>query len=182
MTGSINRNNDGFTLIEIIAVLLLMSIIAATVLGRSINTAQTDLSAQVDKVRTHYRYIHSMAMKYGDQVWGIRCKNIVGQNMYWGFRLDIPVDNPVLDPDNVANQIRLPGETDLQVNLTQKGVAMTPFTIFFDRYGRPYTSYTDDTTNTPLPHPWPPIDIWSLASDPPPAQSFVVTAETGHIQ
>jgi prepilin-type N-terminal cleavage/methylation domain-containing protein len=182
MIGPINRNKDGFTLIEIIAVLLLMSIIAATVLGRSINTAQTDLSSQMDKVRTHFRYIHSMAMKYGDQAWGFRCANIAGQNEYWGFRLDIPVGNPVLDPNNPANQIRLPGETNLRVNLTQNGVAMTPFTIFFDRFGRPFTSYTDDITNTPLPNPWPPIAIWSLASDPPPARSFLITPETGLIQ
>ncbi|MGD8523558.1 MAG: prepilin-type N-terminal cleavage/methylation domain-containing protein [Desulfobacterales bacterium] len=182
MIGPINRNNDGFTLIEIIAVLLLMSIIAATVLGRSINTAQTDLTSQMDKVRTHFRYIHSMAMKYGDQVWGIRCSNVLGQNLYWGFRLNIPVGNPLLDPDDSVNMVRFPGETQDWVNLTQNGVAMTPFTIFFDRYGRPYTSYIDVITNTPLPNPWPPIDIWSLASDPPPPGSFVVTAETGLIQ
>jgi prepilin-type N-terminal cleavage/methylation domain-containing protein len=182
MTGPLNRNNDGFTLIEIIAVLLLMSIIAATVLGRAINTAQTDLASQMDKVRTHFRFVHSMAMKYGDQVWGVRCANNAGQNEYWGFRLDIPVGNPALDPDNSANQIRLPGETNLKVNLTQNGVEMTPFTIFFDRYGRPYTSYTDDITNTPLPNPWPPIGIWSLANDPPPARSFLITPETGLIQ
>jgi hypothetical protein len=135
----------------------------------------------MDKVRTHFRYIHSMAMKYGDQAWGFRCANIAGQNEYWGFRLDIPVGNPVLDPNNPANQIRLPGETNLRVNLTQNGVAMTPFTIFFDRFGRPFTSYTDDITNTPLPNPTA-YSIWSLASAPPPARSFLVTPETGLIQ
>jgi hypothetical protein len=27
---------------------------------------------------------------------------------------------------------------------------MSDFTLFFDRFGRPYTAYTDETTNVPL--------------------------------
>lgn len=39
----------GFTIVEIIVVLLLMSILAATVLGRSVTTAGVNLSAAADK-------------------------------------------------------------------------------------------------------------------------------------
>ncbi len=152
MNGALKPNDGGFTLVEIIAVLLLMSIIAATVLGRAINTQQIDLAGQTDKIRNHYRYAHSMAMKYGDTVWGFRCDND-NPREYWIFRLSVPIADPVNDPNLPANQIRLPGETELKVNLTQKGVAMDKFTIFFDKYGRPYDSYTDETINTPRENP-----------------------------
>jgi prepilin-type N-terminal cleavage/methylation domain-containing protein len=173
------RYDFGFTLIEIIAVLLLMSIIAATVLGRSINTENIDLAAQMDKVRNHYRYAHSMAMKYGDAVWGFRCAND-NPREYWIFRLDPPVADPVNDPNLPGNQVQLPGETDLKVNLTSKGVSMVKFTIFFDRFGRPYLSYNDETTNTPLPNPLS-ISIFTTSADPI-VRSFLLTPETGLIQ
>jgi prepilin-type N-terminal cleavage/methylation domain-containing protein len=40
------RNQQGFTLVEITAVLVLMAIISAYVIGRSVNTEQIDLAAQ----------------------------------------------------------------------------------------------------------------------------------------
>ncbi len=149
MRGVMKRNDGGFTIVEIIAVLLLMSIIAATVLGRGINTEQIDLAAQVDKIQNHFRYAQSMAMKNGDQVWGFRCAD-GPPNEYWIFRLDLPVGDPVNDPDVAGNQVQLPGENNVKVSLTQTGVIMDAFTIFFDKYGIPYSSYTDESINTPL--------------------------------
>ncbi len=174
------RNDSGFTLIEIITVLILLSIIAATVLGRSINTENTDLAAQIERVKNHFRFAQSMAMKYGDKVWGFRCADVAGSRSYWIFRLDIPVADTVNDPDVPANQVRLPGESELTVNLAQKKIIMDTFTVFLDRYGRPYTSYTDETTNTPLPDPYPPITISVLDGNP--SGALQIMPETGMIR
>jgi MSHA pilin protein MshC len=79
------RRPAGFTIIEMIVVLLLMSIIAATVLGRAITSTDLDLNAQTDKIRNHLRYAQSMAVKSAYDaypVWGI--KSAGGQ--YWLFR------------------------------------------------------------------------------------------------
>jgi prepilin-type N-terminal cleavage/methylation domain-containing protein len=163
------QNEGGFTLIEIIAVLMLMSIIAATVLGRGINTDQIDLAAQMDKIRNHFRYAQSMAMKNGDQVWGFRCAS-GPPHEYWIFRGN--------DPDVVGNQVQLPGENTLKVSLNQ--AVVTPaigFTIFFDKYGIPYSSYTDEITNTPLAG-FLNINI-SAGSH---SRSFKISPETGLIQ
>jgi len=84
------RYESGFTIVEIIAVLLLLSIIAATVMGRSISTKNIDLTAQMDRVRNHFRYAHSMAMKHGDAVWGFKCDGDAPRE-YWVFRLDPPI-------------------------------------------------------------------------------------------
>jgi prepilin-type N-terminal cleavage/methylation domain-containing protein len=144
------RKNGGFTLIEIISVLLLMSIIAATVLGRGINTAQIDLAAQMDEIRNHFRYAQSMAMKNGDQIWGFRC--IAGPpSEYFIFRLDVPIADPVNDPDTPANQVQLPGEDNVKIALGSAGITFgADTTIFFDKFGIPYTSYRDESTNAPL--------------------------------
>jgi len=133
------RNNHGFTFIEIIAVLVIMSIIAAGILVRTINTDQMDLMAQVAKIRNHIRYAQAMAMKRSDKNWGIKCD---GSNAYWFFE--------GTNPDDSANQLPFPGEISSQILLADINVAMNGFELYFDKYGRPYTAYTDETINTPV--------------------------------
>jgi prepilin-type N-terminal cleavage/methylation domain-containing protein len=141
------RNQQGFTLIEITAVLVMMAIISAYVIGRSVNTESIDLAAQVDRIRNQIRYAQAAAMKQYDEtlkVWGLKCN--ADPHEYWLFQGQ--------NPDNVAEQKNLPGESDLKISLADRGVgSMTPFTLFFDRFGRPYTAYTDETTNVPLGNP-----------------------------
>jgi prepilin-type N-terminal cleavage/methylation domain-containing protein len=120
------RNNHGFTLIEIIAVLVLMSIIAASVLIRGMNTDQIDMMAQAAKIRNHIRYAQAMAMKRSDTNWGIKCDG----NAYWFFK--------GTDPDDSANQLSLPGEKSSQILLSDINVTMDGFTLLFDQYGIPY--------------------------------------------
>jgi prepilin-type N-terminal cleavage/methylation domain-containing protein len=141
------RNQQGFTLIEITAVLVLMAIISAYVIGRSVSTEQIDLAAQTDKIRNQIRYTQAAAMKQYDEtlkVWGLKCN--ASPNQYWLFEGQ--------NPDDVSKQQNFPGEQNLKISLAGLNVdSMTPFTLFFDRFGRPYTAYTDETTNIPLANP-----------------------------
>ena len=132
------RNNHGFTLIEMVTVLVLMSIIAAGVLARSLDTDQIDQAAQVAKIRNHIRYAQATAMKRSDKIWGIKCDG----SAYWFFE--------GTNPDDSASQLPLPGETGPQILLADINVTMSGFELYFDEYGRPYTAYTDATTNTPV--------------------------------
>ena len=60
------RRSSGFTIVEIIVVLLLMSILAATLLGRSVTTSDLDLNSATDKIRNQLRFAQAEAMKrYG---------------------------------------------------------------------------------------------------------------------
>jgi len=59
-------------MIEMVVVLLLMGIIAATVLGRSIATSDIDLNSETDKIRNHLRFAQAEAMKRSNTVWGIK--------------------------------------------------------------------------------------------------------------
>ena len=128
------RNQHGFTLVEITVVLVLMAIISAYVIGRSINTEQIDLAAQTDKIRVQIRYAQAMAMKRSDAIWGITCDT----NQYWLFQT------------NIGTPELLPGEQNAQITLSDLGVNMSAFTLFFDRIGKPYSAYTDEATNEPL--------------------------------
>ena len=99
------RNDHGFTLIEIVVVMVLISIIATAVFARSITTDQINFVGQVDKIRNQIRYAQSMAMKR-DGVWGIRCFE---NNSYWLFKGYKAAD--------VATAINLPGEKNDQIVL-----------------------------------------------------------------
>jgi type II secretory pathway pseudopilin PulG len=135
-------------LVEITAVLVLMAIISAYVIGRSVNTEQIDLAAQTDRIRNQIRYTQAAAMKQYDKtlkVWGLKC-NAGPPNQYWLFEGQ--------NPDDVSKQKNFPGEQNIKVSLADRGVSsMTAFTLFFDRFGRPFTAYTDETTNVPLANP-----------------------------
>jgi prepilin-type N-terminal cleavage/methylation domain-containing protein len=135
----VNRAS-GFSLIEIVVVLLLMGILAATILGRSITTSNLDLNSATDKVRNQLRFAQAEAMKRSDTPWGITSSG----NEYWLFR------------NTTANEVRVPGgdypgagNRINEANLGA-GVTVSDFTVYFDRIGKPYTAYTNPTVNTPL--------------------------------
>lgn len=161
------RNNHGFTFIEMIVVLVLMSIIAASVLVRGMDTDQIDLMAQVAKIRNHIRYAQAMAMKRSDKNWGIKCDG----NAYWFFE--------GTNPDDSASQLPLPGEKSSQILLADIDVTVDGFELYFDKYGRPYTAYTDETSNTPVSAGNPLAITISAGSG---SVTLSITPETGLIQ
>lgn len=159
------RDHRGFTLIEIIAALIILGIVAAVAISRVIGTSETSRVAQESVIKNHIRYAQSMAMKRG-AVWGIKCD---GPD-YWLFRTNLP--------DTEANQIVLPNEEGVKVTLANKNVSMTAFTVFFDANGRPYTDYTDATTNTPVSTPLS-ITVNSIPAGS--SGTFAIAPETGFI-
>jgi len=161
-------DQHGFTLIEIIAVLLIVGILAAFIISVVMDTSSTDRIAQVSVIKNHIRYAQASAMKQGN-IWGIKCDG----TDYWMF-----VTN---DPDNAANQRTLPGEENLKVTLADKKITMNVYTLFFDAHGRPYTAYTDAITNTPVSTANP--LLITIDSDPATgAVTFGITPETGFMQ
>ena len=142
------RRPSGFTIVEIIVVLLLMSILAATVIGRSITTSNLDLNSATDKIRIQLHFAQSQAMKRAYEtypVWGIKSSG----TQYWLFR--------GMNPDLPANEFRVPGGdypgASNRINEADIGATVSDFTVFFDRIGKPYTvytSYTNPNANTPL--------------------------------
>jgi prepilin-type N-terminal cleavage/methylation domain-containing protein len=139
------RRPTGFSILELVVVLMLMSIVAAVIVGRTVTTANLELNAATDQVRNHLRYAQAEAMKRRE-VWGIKSVASAGGGQYWLFR--------GTNPDLAANEVRLPGVqyigTSNKVTDAQLNAAASSFTLFFDRIGKPYTAYTSATSNTPL--------------------------------
>jgi len=120
-------NDHGFTLIEIVVVLVLISIVATTVFTRSITADELNLVSRAEKIQAHIRYAQSMAMK-GNDVWGIYCFG----NKYSLFK------------ENFLLKVKLPGENSDEIDLNGSGVNIPNFPLFFDNFGRPYFVYPSD--------------------------------------
>jgi prepilin-type N-terminal cleavage/methylation domain-containing protein len=165
------RERRGFTLMEILAILIIIGIVAAVIINRVIGSSETSRATQESVIKNHIRYAQSMAMKQGT-VWGIKCDGVD----YWLFRTN--------DPDTADNQIVLPDENNAKVTLANKNVTMTalamPLTVFFDANGRPYTAYTDAAVNTPVGAPLS-ITVDSIPAGGATPPAFNVTPETGFI-
>lgn len=117
----------GFTLVEVIAVVVVMGILAAMVAPRFI---LTDLSAGqlATLVRGHMRYAQLRAMD-NEAIWGIRYT--AATNTYTLFEM----------VGNTETQRAFPGDTDIGVVLTDEGFTIPTgdFIFSFDRRGQPYT-------------------------------------------
>ena len=64
------KNNGGFTLIEVIAVLIILAIVTAVAVTRGMST-QNDLIPQADTVKTHLRFAQLKALGDDVNTWGI---------------------------------------------------------------------------------------------------------------
>ncbi len=162
------RKSEGFTLIEVIVVLVIVGILTALILPRFSSTSQFDLASNADVIRNHLFYAQGMAMKRGI-VGGIKCDG----SSYWLFKTNAP--------DDPANQILLPGEDTVKVPLSTTRATLTAFTLFFDFAGRPYTAYTDASANTPVSAGNPLVITVGSTSDSATA-NITITPETGFIQ
>lgn len=157
---SIQRRQHGFTLVEITVVLVLMAIISAYVIGRSVTTDQVDVVGVSDRIRNQIRYAQSSAMKQSHRVWGFKLDS--GTNRYWLFSIapdlevgDIEPDIEAGEEDLAANRRAFPGEDSDFVTFAElelDNVTPPSFTVFFNRIGKPYNAYfkENDTNNVPL--------------------------------
>ena len=86
--------------------------------------------------------------------------------MYWLFR--------GADPKN--EQELLPGENTVKISLDDLNLTMGDFTLFFDRYGKPYDAYSDESSNNPLS-----IDLKITVSGSQ-SRDLIITPETGLVR
>ena len=142
------KEDSGFTLVEVVLVMVIIFIISAIIITRSTDLS-TGLISQTEIMQTHLRYSQTLAMSSGgSDVFGIKCD----ANKYWLFHTD---------PDNNANILKLTDDAsymdaDDKLDLTAKKIQASAFTVFFDDRGIPYspdmnTPLTSDLTITVTP-------------------------------
>lgn len=150
-----------------------MSILAATVIGRSITSSNLDLASATDKIRNQIRYAQAQAMKSAYEsypVWGVKSEG----TEYWVFR--------GMNAD--ANEVRVPGGdypvTGNRINETDLKGTVSDFTVFFDRIGKPYsayTSFTNPNANTPLAN-----EMQITVTGGSESRTITITPETGLVR
>ena len=156
------KNNSGFTIIEIITVLIVMGIITAFAVGRVADN-KPELIAQKEVLKVHLRYAQSRAMNSNDN---------------YGIISDASGDTYSLFRYNGASVVVIdfPGVGAGPIDLSALGLSLSiPDNIVcFDSKGIPYTDantqnlQTGDRTLT-----------LSSGSD---SESIIITQNTGFIQ
>jgi prepilin-type N-terminal cleavage/methylation domain-containing protein len=145
-------NNRGFTLIEIIAVLVILAIISAVAISRGTGTDTASLQAEVDTLKGYLRYAQSLAMNDISPVkWGINLN--VGTNAEGKYTYQL-VKDP-LGTSVFTSPYSLPNESG-SIHAVSKPFTASG-TVLFDEWGRPTGSATIG------------------------GQSITITAETGFI-
>lgn len=167
------KNKNGFSLVEVIAVLTILAIISIVIISQS-GSFSADLVSQTEILKTHLRYAQALGMSGTDSndVFGIKCDTA----FYWMFKGNNPDLNIIMLP---ADQ-RYNTNNDGKLDLTPKKIDIgNPFTVFFDERGIPYSSYTDKTTNTPYAADL--VVNVTPAGEAGPVETITVTQHTGFI-
>ncbi len=141
------RNHKGFTLIEIIAVLVIVGILSIFAANR-ITIDNTDLLSTQAALKTHIRYAQSKAMQRANTVWGIRfdagldeywifqCNT--GDNCEWTTNIELPFGAEA-SPTNSNNDRIQTSQVNVGISpITVDNTAQARFTLIFDDMGVPF--------------------------------------------
>jgi prepilin-type N-terminal cleavage/methylation domain-containing protein len=121
------RNDRGFTLIEIIAVLVIIAIISAVVISRGMATDEVKLQAEVDTLKGHLRYAQYLALNDIPPVkWGIQ----VGGTSYTLIKVDAV---------GTTSPFSLPGGSSATHSFENGVTATGTGTVLFNEWGSPDT-------------------------------------------
>ena len=136
-------NRSGFTLIEVIAILVIMVIISAVALTR-LTSSQNNLIAATDTLTSHLRLAQARAMSTSADnvsifsVWGVRFISATQYHLFYC------ADTSACTP--ATNQIAFLGAGSTIMDLAPGGVQVTnstPLILAFDRFGTPYDAVAD---------------------------------------
>ena len=89
MSGILKKNN-GLTLLEVIAVLIVIGIVSVVVVISMMQTSSS-LAGYTALLKTHLRYAQTLAMNSDTgNIWGLRVD--LGNNQYWLFHCADPLN------------------------------------------------------------------------------------------
>lgn len=149
----------GFTLIEIISVLVIISIIAAIAVVKMSSTSDYDVISQVEVVKTNMRLAQSRAMN-SSRVWGINFSSASTYSMFQN--------------GNTVNVVRIPNQGADNVTLPA-GMTITTGIVSFDAWGKPYT----DAAGTAAQNATRTLTLTNKSGD---YRTISITQNTGFIQ
>jgi len=169
----IHRNTHGFSFAEVIVVLAVIVILTSLIIGRS-DDLTSHLIMQTEVLKNQLRHAQTIAMGGTDStdIFGVKCD----ANFYWLFK----GTNPDSNITKLFDDQQYDTNSNNKLSLSAKQIAIaSPFTIFFDNRGIPYSAYTDETSNTPLANDL----VITVRPDgaATPTKSITITQHTGFI-
>lgn len=153
-TGNRRRTRGGFSLIEAVTVLAILSIVAAFLVSRGISTGAVNAQADANTLKSHLRYAQSLSMN-------------ALPTAKWGIEIDGSSYSLVCEGDTCPDETPVfPNESSSTISLSANAAASPTGTILFDNWGSPGT---DDI---------PPVTISTNGET---VETITVTAGTGFI-
>ena len=129
-THSFRDAQSGFTMLEVVLVLILIAVLTALVVSRNSNSAaQAKLRGQADLLKSQLRYAQARSLN-ATQVWGMKAQS----NNLWLFNGGDDTNQLILPGEGATPVVYNPVTGDL------KGITLTDFTVSFDDLGQPYNS------------------------------------------
>jgi MSHA pilin protein MshC len=116
-----SKSNQGFTLIEVVAVLIILGILGVVVVSRMSSTSTYGVKSQAEVLKSHIRYAQTMAMGTGT-IWGI---DVDDSKRYYLFK------------GTTANMVILPGADSNPVILKANEPSLSTGTVRFNGKGSP---------------------------------------------
>ena len=163
---TIYKNAKGFTLIEAIAVLIVLGILTAVVISRITSTAGVNLKAQTEVLKSHIRYAQFRAMNMESATAGC----------YASFGISISGNSYFLFKDcAVADKVILPGSSSTTVSLPNVTLNPSSAIISFDDWGRPCSGPCDLLGTTLA------AGSITLSSAGAPDETITITNNTGFV-
>lgn len=135
-------NHLGFTMIEVVVVLMVLFIVSTVIVSRSFTTGLHELMIETDGLKSSLRYAQIQALNDDTARWGIYIPNSTTYRLYKNdvdaTSTMIPVKGSYGDPAT--------GACPKNCHLLQGNVQITspssPKTINFDKWGRPMDGAT----------------------------------------
>jgi len=148
------KHQSGFTLIEVIAVLVIIGVVAAVVVSRMMSPSSFSLVSETDILKGHLRYAQYRAMSHTEK-WGIR----------------FPTNNSYNLLSPTATTSKLPNE-DSSTHTLPSGITISSDagTVYFNEWGNPVSDTGDLLLETTI----------SL-TDGSTTQEFTIKPNTGFI-
>ncbi|CCK78877.1 GspH/FimT family pseudopilin [Desulfobacula toluolica] len=114
-------NSNGFTIIEIISVLIIIGILSAVIVPKMTATGVYDVISETQILKTHLRYAQSRAMSYNEP-WGI----------------SMTAGSYTLQKNNITASVNFPNETS-PTHFFSNGVGISSGNqvVSFDDLGSP---------------------------------------------
>jgi prepilin-type N-terminal cleavage/methylation domain-containing protein len=141
------RNSRGFTLIEVIAVLVILSIIAVAVISREGSTANTTLKSSAEALKSHISFTQMRALNSDASNCAASFGMTISGTGYSMFR----ITNTCLDVTNLV----LPGAENTSGVTLPSGMSVSatpsPLSTFtFDRWGIPHPDAIGTATSSTI--------------------------------